>query len=121
MRTLIVLHLIMLVAISACRESKLDPIPGFIPGTYIRYTEHEFGHEFDTLVIHRHSDLYTIERRWKYERILDGQPIEPEYKRTITTGIWNKGILAEQQTGTYYSFDPKQNCLFSGETRYIKR
>ncbi len=120
MKILIALHVILLVAIGACRELNTDPVPAFIPGTYIRYAEHEFGHEHDTLVIKQQSNLYLIERRWKYERILDERHIEPEYKRTTTTGIWNNDILTEQQTGIHYSFDPKQNCLFSGDTRFDK-
>lgn len=120
MKILLGLHVIILVAIGACKELKSDPIPGFIPGTYTRYSRHEFGHEYDTLVIKQQSNLYLIERRWKYERILQGQAIEPEYRNTTMTGILNEEILTEQQTGLHYSFDLDKKCLYSGNTRYDK-
>ena len=96
------------------------PIADFIPVTYIRFSEHEFGKEYDTLVITDQSGLYSIERRWKYERILDGQIIEPEYKKTIMTGILKENILTEQQAGILYTFDLVRKCVYSGHTRFYK-
>jgi hypothetical protein len=116
----IALYLFILIAIGACSEVKPDPVSGFIPGTYIRYAEHEFGHEYDTLVITAIGNQFSIQRKWKYERVLDGQLIEPEYKKTTMTGILNRGILTEEQTGAYYSFDLDAKCLYSGDTRYDK-
>jgi len=121
MKILIALHVILLVLIGACRELKSDPIPAFIPGTYTRFSVHEFGNEYDTLIITPIDNQYAIERKWKYERVLDGQRMEPEYKKTLMTGIYNKGILTEQQTGVHYSFDPDKKCLYSGDTRYEKQ
>ena len=96
------------------------PIADFIPVTYIRFSEHEFGKEYDTLVITDQSGLYSIERRWKYERILDGQIIEPEYKKTSMTGILDESVIIEQQTGIHYLFDPVKKCLYSSNIRYDK-
>lgn len=120
MKNLITLHIILLVVIGACRELSSDPIPAFIPGTYIRHSVHEFGSEYDTLTIKFIGKQYAIERKWKYERMLDGQRIEPEYKKTSMTGIYSEGILSEQQTGVHYSFDPEKKYLYSGDARYDK-
>lgn len=121
MKILVAAHVILLVVIGACRELKSDPVPAFIPGTYIRFSVHEFGSEYDTLIITPIADQYAIERKWRYERMLDGQRIEPEYKKTSMIGIYNESILTEQQTGTHYSFDLDKKCLYSGDTRYDKR
>ena len=120
MKFLVALISMQMVVFGACKEVKLDPIADFIPGTYIRFSEHEFGKEYDTLVIADQSGLYSIERRWKYERILDGQIFGPEYKKTVMTGVLNEDILTEQQTGAHYSFDVSSKCLYSRDKRYYK-
>jgi hypothetical protein len=97
----------------------------FIPGTYIRFSNHEFGAEYDTLVISSQNKTaleYKILRKWKYERVLDGEKIAPEYKRSFTSGIYNdkQGVLKENETGDTYSFDVKQKVLFNGTVKYQK-
>ena len=55
-----------------------------IPGTYIRFSEHEFGREYDTMLIesqNKPAHQFRIIRKWKYERRLDGAAIGPEYKK----------------------------------------
>jgi hypothetical protein len=102
-----------------------DPTEKFIPGTYIRSSSHEFGKENDTLIVslqNADANQYKIERRWRYQRVLDGNPIEPEYKITTTSGVFNdkEQVLREDKTGLMYSFDIKRNLLFTGSTEYRK-
>lgn len=109
----------------SCNAITKDETESFIPGTYIRSSEHEFGKEHDTLVISLQNvnvHQYKIERRWRYERILDGKPIEPEYKQTSASAIYDKKehVLNETKTGLEYSVDQKRGLLFAGTTEYKK-
>jgi hypothetical protein len=77
-----------------CRSFlKEESIQSLIPGTFIRFSQHEFGTEYDTLVITLQNEAvsqYRIQRKWKYERILDGNKIEPEYRQELHSGIYCK-------------------------------
>jgi len=102
-----------------------DEVRNFIPGIYIRFSQHEFGTENDTLVIsiqNKSAGEYRIVRIWKYERLLDGEPMEPEYKRVTTSGIYNttRKLLQETETGDFFSFDVREKILFNGNTKYQK-
>lgn len=125
MKYLLFIHLLMVAGLFSCRESKRDSVREFIPGTYIRYSEHEFGHEYDTLVItllNESVGKYSILRKWKYERVLDGKWLEPEYKRTETSGLFNprQKLLQDTETGAIYSFDVKEGVAFNGPVKYQK-
>jgi len=116
---------ICLLVFLSCTSVVKDEVKDFIPGTYIRASEHEFGAEHDTLVItlqNAAANEFKIERRWKYERVLDGKPIQPEYKNSSTSGIYNAEtkMLQETETAETYSFDPGQKALFAGSTKYQK-
>jgi hypothetical protein len=122
MKTILCIHLVFLF-FAAC--SSRDGMQTFIPGTYIRFSQHEYGTEYDTLVIslqNKSSNEYTILRKWKYERVLDGSAIEPEYKRQITSGIYNSRykLLEETESGDIFSFDVKEKLLFNGPAKYMK-
>jgi conjugation system TraG family ATPase len=100
-------------------------IKGFIPGTYVRFSEHEFGKEWDTLVIVKSAksqDWYTIERKWKYERVEDGKDMEPEYKRSISTGWFDekRSKFENEDEGETYWFDIEEKILHDGATTYRK-
>ena len=102
-----------------------DEVQEFIPGTYIRFSEQEYGTEYDTLVIllqNKAANEYRILRKWKYERVLDGKRIEPEYKRVISSGIYNTThkLLQENESGDIFSFDFTQHLLFNGPIKYQK-
>ena len=122
MKTLLLIQLVLLL-LAAC--SSQDEMQTFIPGTYIRFSQHEYGTEYDTLVItpqSRTANEYKILRKWKYERVLDGSPIEPEYKRLTTSGIYSTKhkLLQETETGDMFSFDVRGKLLFNGPTKYQK-
>lgn len=122
-RLLICLSFLTLIA--ACNELREDSVKEFIPGSYIRFSQHEYGKEYDTLVITIQSKAandYKIQRKWKYERVLDGVAQEPEFKQEITTALYDnrQHLLNENETGNTISFDPNENVLFIGTTKYKK-
>ncbi|MFT3981201.1 MAG: hypothetical protein QM687_12070 [Ferruginibacter sp.] len=108
--------------IFACNSLSKDEFKAFIPGTYTRLSEHEFGKEYDTLVISEIGNQFQLQRKWKYERILDGVAQEPEYKKETTTALYDDQhqLLNENETGNTITFDEKENVLFIGSTKYIK-
>ena len=90
-----------------------------IPGTYIRYAEHEFGEEYDTLsisVLNLSAKQYKIVRRWKYERVGEA----PSYQLIVSSAIWNDRFLEDMESGDLISFDSTKNCLFIGTIKYDK-
>lgn len=120
-----VLFLFALICLLGCNTAPIDDVAAFIPGTYARTSEHEFGKEWDTLAIslqNASANEYKLVRRWRYERVLDGKPLDPEYKITTTTGVYDAAgkTLQEARTGKSISFDPKAGVMFSGSTKYEK-
>jgi hypothetical protein len=114
-----------MLTVISCQSIFKDPTDKFIPGTYVRSSQHEFGKEHDTLIIslqNKNANQYKIERRWTYERVLDGKPIEPEYKQTTTSAVYNEKehVLNETATDLEYSFEIKRGYLFAGTTQYNK-
>ncbi|MFM9910311.1 MAG: hypothetical protein ACKVOW_13230 [Chitinophagaceae bacterium] len=125
MKPLLIMLFTIAVLLSACSNTESNAIKSFIPGTYIRSAEHEFGAEHDTVIIslqNNSANEYKLVRRWRYERVLDGKPIAPEYKNTSTSAIFNaeSKMLQETETANTYSFDPKQKAMFAGTTKYLK-
>ena len=126
MTCLLLCLLIFSILSAACLTStKKDRIQKAIPGTYIRFSEHEFGRVWDTLTIQKLTSelaVFQILHKWNYERILDGQRIQPEYKRQTSLAIYDEDehILKDTETGDVYIFDIKNNTVFAGETIYKK-
>lgn len=119
------LFLFTVIIVTACTSVVKDEVKDFIPGTYIRAAQHEFGSEQDTIIVsvlNASSNEFKIMRRWRYERVVDGKPIEPEYKVTDNTGVYSSEtkMLQESSTLENYSFDPKQNIMFTGDIKYQK-
>ena len=87
------------------RYWKSDTIPPY-EGTYIRFSQNEFGNAWDTLLIKEENNLrdrFRIVQKWRYERTVDGKVIEPEYTRNVTAGQWvqNEGMLVEDESGVH--------------------
>ena len=125
MKYFLIIQLLILLLICGCHGLKPESVKSFIPGTYIRFSHHEYGTEYDTLVItlqNKTAGEYNILRKWRYERILDGKPIEPEYKQSKSSGIFDSKhkLLQETESGDLISFDPQQNLLFIGPSKYKK-
>jgi hypothetical protein len=94
-----------------------------ITGTYTRYSQHEFGSEYDTIhisLLNPRASAYKIIRNWKYERILDGIELEPEQKTFTKTGFWDRkqDTLKEMETGLSYTLNENQDILYAGTTEY---
>jgi len=99
--------------------------PVNLEGVYIRYSEHGFGKEWDTLALYKQEasiDRYRITRRWKYERLLDGQVLSPEYKRTESSiqYLEEERLFVEEETGIRYLYNNRRNELQAGTTIYKK-
>lgn len=121
MKSLFIIHLCLVAAIYGCRDARPVMIQEFIPGTYIRFSSHESGKEYDTLAISMLDAIaneYTITRRWRYERA----DSPPNYQLIITAAIYypDDKILEDIESGDLLTFDPKQSCLFIGTLKYQK-
>jgi hypothetical protein len=125
MKMLLLIPICLLILLGCGLINSTDNTERFIPGTYLRFSSHEYGKEYDTLVITLQNESaheFKICRRWKYERVLDKQLIEPEYKVVYTTGIYygQQKAMRETETGTLYSFDVKEKLVFNGSINYKK-
>ena len=125
MKILFAAHMLIFLLYGCGWIQNKDEVRDFLPGTYIRFSQHEYGHEYDTLTItlqNKAAGEYKILRKWKYERLLDGKLLEPEYNRTTTSGIYNgdRRLLQETETGDFLSFDVGEKVLFNGPTKYQK-
>lgn len=110
---------------SSCSNLKSDNTLVFMPGTYVRSELHEFGQIEDTVTIKlQHSDVHSfvIEQRWKYERVLNGVPQEPEYKVITDQGIYNPKtkLLQNQRNLLHYSFDREKQVVYFGTLSFKK-
>lgn len=113
------------VIIYGCNTSSMDEIIEFIPGTYVRTGQNEFGKEFDTLVITTQNPAakeFKIQNHWRYVRQVEGEANVPEYKIKETSGIYNAEtkLLEESETLDHYSLDVKEKALFNGTNKFKK-
>jgi hypothetical protein len=113
------------VLFAACNNLRKDEVKKFIPGTYIRSSQNEFGKEYDTLVItmqNQSANEYKILRKWRYDRVLDGKALEPEYKQTKTSGIYdaNTNQMQETESLEVFTFDVESKLLFNGTNKFTK-
>ncbi|HUC82369.1 MAG TPA: hypothetical protein VMR70_15795 [Flavisolibacter sp.] len=112
--------------LSACNSATTeDEIAEYFPGTYTRSAQNEFGKEYDTLILTMQNEAakqYRITRNWRYERVRDGQFLEPEYKITSTSAVYDESTktLKDQRSGITYSIDQTNHALFAGSTKYEK-
>lgn len=111
--------------ISSCNTSGKDETMEFIPGTYVRAGQNEFGKEFDTLVISLQNPSakeFKIRNHWHYIRQVEGEANVPEYKVKETSGIYNTEtkLLEEAETLDHYSFDVKEKVVFDGTNKFKK-
>ena len=58
MKTLIPICSILSFLLITCKGISKDDVQDFIPGTYVRLSKHEFGKEYDTLVVSELKDQY---------------------------------------------------------------
>lgn len=126
MKHLSLLTVTLSLLIAGCgTNNETGEIMNFIPGTYVRQSDGEFGKSYDTLVISLQSKAasqYKIIRHWRYNRVLDGKQIEPEYKITETSAVFDASAKALQESETLelLTFDTKKKLLFNGPNQFIK-
>ena len=125
MKSLFFVPISVLLVLTGCSSPESDAIKEFIPGTYIRSSHNEFGKAYDTLVIslqNNSASQYQVLRKWRYDRVLDGKPIEPEYKLTGSSGIYDKEkkVLQETETLELFTFDIERKLLFNGTNQFNK-
>ena len=109
----------------ACNSSKTDAVRSFIPGTYVRFSDHEMRKEYDTLKIEMLSDAgnnYRLTRSSSFQKRLDGQVFPWEFEKEEWTAIYDasKRVLQETKKRKVISFVPERNILFAGTTKYKK-
>ena len=109
----------------SCGFLSADSKKKILPGTYIRIAQNEFGHEYDTIIItliNQSTKEYKITHKWKFERIVDGQQLEPEYRVQIKSGVFDdeSGLLGEAGTLDQFSFKPDQKLMTNGPNQYRK-
>lgn len=106
-------------------SSKTDEIRALIPGTYVRFSDHEMRKEYDTLrieVISEAGNNYRLLRSSTFQRKMDGQSFPWEQTKEEWTAIYDsqKKILNETKKGKVISFVPEKNILLVGTTEYKK-
>jgi uncharacterized protein YcfL len=125
MKSLLFFFALAVFVLFGCSSDESNTIKEFIPGTYIRNAETEFGKAYDTLLItlqNKSASEYKIQRRWRYDRVLDGKPVAPEYKVSETSGLYDseKKVLQETETLEFFTFDVKNKILFNGANKFTK-
>lgn len=125
MKSLFFVPISVLLVLKGCSFPESDAIKEFIPGTYIRSSQNEFGKAYDTLEIslqNKSASQYQVFRKWRYDRVLDGKPIKPEYKQGKSSGIYNpeKNVLQETETLELFTFDVERKLLFNGTNQFTK-
>ena len=109
----------------ACSSSKTDEVESFIPGTYVRFSDHEMRKEYDTLSIEVLSEAgnnYKLLRSSTFQRKMDGRSFPWEHTEEEWTAIYDpqRKVLNETTKGKLISFIPEKNILLVGTTEYKK-
>lgn len=126
MKTISFMLMAIVFTLTGCgANNESEEILNFIPGTYVRQSDGEFGKSYDTLLIslqNKPANQFKIVRRWRYDRVLDGKAIEPEYKVSETTAMFdvNSKTLQENETLEVFTFDTKKKLLFNGTNQFTK-
>lgn len=118
-------YLLIVMLYSSCSDQPKENTVAFLPGTYVRSEIREFGKIYDTITItvqQSEVNSFVIEQRWRYERVLDGMPQEPEYKVIRDPGIYypSKKLLQNQRNLKSYSVDVREKELYSGISIFKK-
>jgi hypothetical protein len=127
------MKIICLIALAICiflvgctRLFKSDNVKEFIPGTYVSEWTSEFAESRDTLQIQlltgSGSEQYQITRRTYHQYNQQTKPVKPQYKIVRWTGSFdeNEKVIVVTKNGRILSFDPKNNELKMGVTKYRK-
>jgi hypothetical protein len=110
---------------AACSAPEEDTVRDFIPGTYVRFFDHELRREYDTLRIEAISERgnnYRLLKSMSFQQKLDGQAMPWRRKEEEWAAIWDEKtkVLHETRKGKVISFAPEKGLLFVGTTQYKK-
>jgi hypothetical protein len=116
--------LILLFATIACNYTP-DAIAVFIPGTYTRFHQEEFGPVYDTITIQKMEVLgsnYIIERTFRFQRMVDGKISPWENKTESSTATYNPESkqLYDNRFDKTMHFAPDKHQLLIGNAVYDK-
>ncbi len=114
-----------LLLLLACESSENDEIRAFIPGTYVRFSEHKMRKEYDTIkikVISEPGNNYSLIRTSSFQRKMDKKEFPWEYTKQVWTAAYdeNKRVLNETRKGKVLSFVPEKDMLLVGTAEYKK-
>jgi hypothetical protein len=124
MKNYAVIILLLLSATIACNNAP-DTVAVFIPGTYARFRQGEFGPVYDTLIIQKMESVgnnYSIERRFRFQRSVDGKKFPWENKTESSTATYNPDSkeLYDNRFDKTMHFAPDKSQLLIGNAVYIK-
>lgn len=124
MRKLIFFILFVIIVIGLYRKL-IDPLPGFMPGVYVREVNNEKGEEWDIIrvdLLNKKAAIYQVIQRNNFCLMQDGKLLEQDYKFRKSTGYYNglTGKMRENETGTLIRFDLRRQQLIIGTTQYRK-
>ena len=103
-----------------CRENRMK---AFVPGTYVKVTESEFGKAWDTLrMAPLGGKLYRVERSIGYQSMLDGQLLEKKFRRSRWQSELEveRGELHDKAFGHVLRLLPDSNGLEMGGMHFYK-
>jgi len=110
----------------ACNGTYKDEVKDFIPGVYYRHYMDEYTNSYDTveikLVTNEGSDGYVVNKRARYQKMIDGQKTSFAYKTDQWFGSYEKDskTLYIGKSGKRIYFDPKEGELKMGDMPYKK-
>jgi len=110
----------------ACDGLTKDKVKDFIPGVYQRHYMDEYTNSYDTveikLVTNEGSEGYVVNKRARYQKMIDGQKTSFAYKTEQWFGSYEKDskTLFVEKSGKRIYFDPKEGELKMGDMPYKK-
>lgn len=116
----IILPIVLLLATCSTRQN-----PSGIGGTYTAFFEHEYGRNFDTLVLDKVNDgedVYQASRRTGLIKKLKGK----EFPKELSTETWiliydsEQKIFREQKEGKIILWDQDKGTIQLGHRTYKK-
>ena|SRR6266545_3531731 len=126
MKTLIIISSLICFALIACDGVTKDEVKDFIPGVYSRHYMDEYTNSYDTvevkLVTKEGSEGYVVDKRSRYQKMIDGQKTPFDHKMEQWFGRYEKDskTLYIEKSGKRIYFDPKEGELKMGEMPYKK-
>lgn len=123
MKTTVKIMAVALLAVSACQNATQSE-QNFIPGTYVKSGQTEYGNAKDTLVIkHLDGPNYQINFRTTYQAIHEGKPLPVHHKSDTLEATWDsqKEQLIETVSGRVYTFQPDKHTMMLNNNGVLKK